>query len=253
MSQSPNINELKKKIESKAKEPLTTEYINTLLEKLPGKEMNDTIGRSYVLQYLWGKLRANGYMMTIENGSVKLLATDINDANLLPFTDTINSYIRAGKLTLNDCTQMIMIGSGTIGEYMETRKVMPKDISNADYIDYLREKYTLSQNFTSSEVEGKNIPTEDKALLLSSMDPDFSKTDIKQVAEKYDIMQTQAKEVFDSKTFQSIEKALGATPADAADLARKVTEDPSILAGKPLTVLAGGLAAIMALGHEKGK
>lgn len=146
-----------------------------------------------------------------------------------------------------------MIGSGTIGEYMETRKVMPTDISNADYIDYLREKYTLSQNFTPSEIEGRNIPTEDKALLLSSMDSNFSKTDIKQVAEKYTEMQTQAKEVFESKTFQSIEKAIGGAPVNVADLAKKVTEDPSILAGKPLTVLAGGIAAIMALGHEKGK
>jgi len=87
--------ELKKKIESEAKKPFTAEYINTLLEKLPGKETNDPIGRAYVLQYLWGKLRANGYMMTVENGFVKLLTNDMKDSNILPFTDTINSYIRA--------------------------------------------------------------------------------------------------------------------------------------------------------------
>lgn len=253
LSQAPTINTLKQKIESEAKKPFTAEYINTLLEKLPGKETNDAIGRAYVLQYLWGKLRANGYIMTVENGSVKLLTNNAKDLNILPFTDTINSYIRAWKIDIHDCMQAIMIGSGTIGEYMETRKANPADINNIDYIDYLKQKYQLFNNFTPPELEGKNIPAEDKALLLSSMDPDFSKTDIKQVAEKYAEMQTQTKEIFDSKHFKTIEKALGATPVDAKDLARRVTEDPSILSGKPLTVLAGGLATIMALGHEKGK
>lgn len=253
LNQSQNISTLKSKIESQMKEPLTIASINTLLEKLPSKEANDTIGQSYIVQYLWAKLRAKEYMMTIENDSVKLLAKDIDDANVLPFTDTINSYIRAGRLSLADCTQAIMIGSGTIGEYIETRKAMPTDISNADYIDYLREKYTLSQNFTSSEIGGKNIPAEDKSLLLSSMDKNFSNMDMKQVTKNYTEMKIQAKEVFESKTFQAIEKAIGGTPTNAKDLADQVTKDPSILAGKPLTVIAGGIAAIMALGHEKGK
>lgn len=230
---------MKAQIEKTANEPLSIDFINKLLEKLPSIESNDTIGRSYVVQYLWGKLRANGYMMTIENGFVRLLAKDSNDPNILRFTETINSHILANKLLINDCTQAIMIGSGTIGEYIETRKANLSEISNNNYIVYLQKKYDLSRNFNAAEINSKNIPDEDKALLLSSRDQDFSRVDLKQVTGKYTEMHKQVKEVLDSKAYKIMEKTTGETPVDVTKLATQAVENPlSLISQYPMTAIA---------------
>lgn len=95
-------------IETQSKETLTVQYINMLFEKLPTIEQ-DPVGRSFVLQFLWGKLRASGYLMTIENNRVSLRTKKQNDMNLAPFTETINNHIKAGKISLNECTQAVII------------------------------------------------------------------------------------------------------------------------------------------------
>lgn len=247
-------------VETQSKETLTVQYINTLFEKLPTIEQ-DPVGRSFVLQFLWGKLRASGYLMTIENNRVSLRTRKQNDMNLAPFTETINNHIKAGQISLSECTQTVIIWSGTMGEYIEMNKINPDNINNADYILYLKKKYKLPENFIADDIKEKNIPDTDKALLFSSLNNGLAWVDMSQVVNNYTNMQKDAKEVFDSQAFKQAQKVIDTVtgwknkaPENTQDIARQFSEDPAgALSGKPLTTIGAGIALIMGLGYEKGK
>lgn len=247
-------------IETQSRETLTVQYINTLFEKLPTIEQ-DPVGRSFVLQFLWGKLRASGYLMTIENNRVSLRTRKQNDMNLAPFTETINNHIKAGQISLSECTQTVIIWSGTMGEYIEMNKINPDNINNADYILYLKKKYKLPENFIADDIKEKNIPDTDKALLFSSLNNGLGWVDMQQVVKNYDNMQKDAKELFDSQAYRQAQKVVDTlagwknkTPENTKDLAKQFTEDPAwALSGKPLTAIGAWIALIYGLGHKKGE
>lgn len=100
---------LKKELEKEISSPLTVAELTKLLDKLSSLSSDE---RKLALSYLWSKLSANGYNMTIQNGKVVLThTTDSKNAEVLG--TTLRSYVDARKINLNELQRAVLVGSGS--------------------------------------------------------------------------------------------------------------------------------------------
>ena len=254
---SKDLNTLKIKLENEMRKPLTPAKLGQFLKELP-LENTDPIGRAFMVQYIVGKLRSDGFILLIKprpEGIILETEKKSSKETAIILQETLESHAQSRYITRFDVEQALVIGSGALSQYRDTQ-AEAEMLDTRGYYDFLMKKYRFNQDIvTTSHIRlAKDIPEKEKAFLISYLSGGIQNTPLASTLEKYDTIRTQAKEVFDSKTFQTIEKSFGGTPADAKDLAKRVTEDPSILSGKPLTTIAAGIALVMGLGYEgKGK
>lgn len=253
---SPNIKLLKDKIEKQSKEPLTALSLSNILKELP---KDDLIGRAYVVQYVIWKVRKDWYDIILNKKWVSLSTNDENiKKNWVALETTFNNHIENETINKKDIEQALIISSGSLTEFSQTFwDNVPDNIDNKDYVKYLIKKHSLSPCFSKEEIKSNNnLSQNEKSLLISYTCWGISNSDINPVIKNYEEMKKQAKIVFESNTFKILDKTLSwdNTTKDAADLAKTVTEDPSVLAGKPMTTIAAVIAWVFALWYQwKGK
>lgn len=259
---SPSNNDISLKLkglETEMRGPLSPAKLVRILKEIPPESVDPT-GRSFIVQYVVMKLQSDGFIVAISKNEGVLVRTE-NEAmkpKAAILQETLQSHSKSGSINHRDIEQSLIIGSGSLSEYRDTQ-ANPQNLSSYGYLDFLMKKHGLSINggVTAEQVIARqDIPVNEKALLASALSGGIPNNSLTPTLTNYDAMQSQTKELLDSKAFRAMEAGLcklsgsESSPVDS----KKVVENPSILSGKPITTVAAGLALVMGLGYEgKGK
>ena len=253
-----NIRKLKNRLEALARDSLTPLKLSNILKELP---KDDVIWRAFTVQYIVWKLRSEWYDIILKRKWVSISnANESLQENAFALQETFKNHLENDTIEKQDIEQALIISSGSLSEFRDTFwGQINEDVSNKDYIEYLMKKNNISSKASVEEIKcNPKLTSNEKSLIISHISCGISNNPIKPTVENYEVMQKQARDVFDSYAFQSLNSSLNTTngtPTGAIDspaLARQVTEDPSILSGKPLTVIAAWFAIIYALWYTKG-
>ncbi|MDP2103593.1 MAG: hypothetical protein Q8K26_01575, partial [Candidatus Gracilibacteria bacterium] len=247
--------ELQKLFEIHAREPLTTEKLSYVLDKLPN---NDSVARSFMMRGIIGKLRADGFVVTNKSNDISI-ETTIDDKKVIgeDFQKILDT-----KVQKTDIEEALIISSGSFGDFKDTYKGDISKATNNEYVQSIMTKYKLATNVSIQEVQdNEKISAEEKSLLISAISGGITKTTpLNQAIINYDTTKKNMEELLSSPGFKQAEKLVAQAtgelvpPTNTKDLAKKVTEDPvGALSGKPLTTIGAGLALVYGLGYEKGK
>lgn len=251
---SPAIKEMKNKIEKQSKEPLNASRLSEIIKELPA----DNLSRSYILQYVFGKIISEWYDVYIDKKWVKIISKNKSlEKNAISLEDTLNNHIESKLLTKKDIEKVLLIRSWWLEEYSATFWwKIPENIDNKDYVKKIMQINNISEDATVEQISSNNrISKNEKALIISYLNWWISWDNINSTMESYNEMKKNNLEIFNSEEFNKINSKLSSdkTPVDAKDLAKKVTEDPTVLLSKPMTAIAAGLAVLFGIGYEKWK
>ncbi len=172
----------------------------------------------------------------------------------------IRTAITAGDITPQQLQQAMIMASGQKWSDYVSLLAKPEQASMQDYARYIADTYKIDISTPGARnqiAKNTHIPPSEKALLLSHLDGQMQNANVPAMAKNYSDIVKNVQDFANSPYFTVLNTVNGGKlkPEDFQKTAEAAArgDGESMLGGKPISMIAGGIGLIFLLGRKNGE